>query len=253
MASTRAPGLRSPDRLGKGWDEAVESGGVARSAGDIAASTPVTQVILSRGSVREGFTERPVPDEVMADILRCGLAAPSSKGARPWRLHVVARGPLIQDIADKMHGADGADTYVPHDPVTGAPWPQYQSTVSESAQVLRECTIAVFVENRGVFSRGRATLIANDDKLLAQLVGYGLELMGIGASIQNMLLAAASHGLKGVFMGDVLIADDVIRARLGMDGDPQGVLAFGYSPIEPASRSIADLSDPMHVVWHQHS
>lgn len=54
-----------------------------------------------------------------------------------------------------------------------------------------------------------------------------------------MWLAATERGLAGVFMGDVLIAEQQIRARLGMEGDLVGVVALGFSPAEPRPRRLA--------------
>ena len=128
------------------------------------------------------------------------------------------------------------DEYVPHDPATGRPRPAYVSTVRESAQVLREVAAAIFIENRGLFSDGRAGLIgATRPALAGSLVGFGLEMIGIGAAIENMWLAAEALGVRVAFMGDVVIAEDDICAALGIAGDLAGVLALGFSDVPPAA------------------
>ena len=58
----------------------------------------VVDTILRRHSVREGFSRAPIPIEVLEDIIRCGLAAPSSKNARPWRFHVVMDPLLCEEL-----------------------------------------------------------------------------------------------------------------------------------------------------------
>jgi nitroreductase len=190
----------------------------------------VVEVILRRRSVREGFEPRGVSGEVLEDILRCGMAAPSSKNARPWRFHVVTDAAVLSEIAALVESAEGIDTYVPYDPATGRPRPEWQSTVLESAAVLRQVPVAVFVENRGLFSRSREALVAaTADALAASITGYTLEVMGLGAAVQNMWLAAVACGLSGVFMGDVLIAQPAIQRRLGIEHDLVGVLALGYA------------------------
>lgn len=189
----------------------------------------VVEAILGRHSVREGFSASPVPIDVLEDILRCGMAAPSSKNARPWRFHVVDDRHLLDDIAAMVETADGIDTYVPCDPHTGRPRPEWSSTVIESATVLRSVPVAVFVENLGVFSRGRDALVsATSDALAGSIIGYTLEVIGLGAAVQSMWIAAVSHGLSGVFMGDVLIAERQIQKRLKVAHDLVGVLALGY-------------------------
>jgi nitroreductase len=213
----------------------------------------VIAAMLARRSIREGFDRRPMPVSTMGEIVRCGLAAPSSKNAQPWRMHVVTDRPMLCSLADSVEHADGADEYVPHDPATGRPRTAYVSTVRESAQVLREVSAAIFVENRGLFSNGRSALAGASRPVLADsLVGFSLEMIGIGAAIENMWLAAEALGVRVAFMGDVVIAEDDIRRRLGIAGDLVGVLALGFSDVPvPAGRQRLDERHAEHVVWHE--
>jgi nitroreductase len=213
----------------------------------------VIAAMLARRSIREGFDRQPIPGSVLREIVRCGLAAPSSKNAQPWRMHVVTDRATLGVLADAVEHAKGVDEYVPHDPATGRPRPAYVSTVRESAQVLREVAAAIFIENRGLFSEGRAGLIgATRPALAGSLVGFGLEMIGIGAAIENMWLAAEALGVQVAFMGDVVIAEDDICAVLGITGDLAGVLALGFSDAPlPPRRQRLDEHDAEHVVWHE--
>ena len=213
-------------------------------------STAMVDVVLRRRSVRTGFLPDAVDQHLVEQIVACGLASPSSKNARPARLHVVDDPRLLHRIADAVDAAPGIDTYVPHDPITGAPRPDWPSTVAESAQVLREVPLGIFVENAGVFSGGRSTLLALPPEVLAAcLTGYTLEVLGVGASIQNMWIAANALGLQAVFMGDILIAEAAIAELLGARQDLAGVLAIGHAPApEPPSRP----HDLERVVFHRH-
>ena len=205
----------------------------------------VIEAILSRRSRREGFSPAPVPAAVVEEIVRCGLAAPSSKNARPWRFHVVTGRALRDELAGLVERSSGVETYVPFDPALGGPRPGFSSTVLESAAVLRSAPVAIFVENRGVFGGGRRLLLqASPDGLASSIVGYTFEVMGIGAAVENMWLAAVAHGLDGVFMGDVLIAEREIGRRLSVDGDLVGVLALGYPEdrTEPPGRASGELA-----------
>jgi len=215
-------------------------------------SNEVTRAILTRRSVRERFSRRPIPSPTLREIIRCGLAAPSSKNARPWCLHVVSDTEMLHDLALAVATSEGADTYVPRDPTTGEPRPDWPSTVAESAEVLRGSATAIFIENRGAFSNGRRSLsAATRTNLVGSLVGYTFEILGIGAAVQNMWVAAHALGIQGTFMGDVVIAEDVISRRLGIHRDLVGVLALGYSEDSPPSDRIAyDIDDPGRVVWH---
>lgn len=212
---------------------------------------PAVEAILSRRSVREGFARDPIPVAVLEEVVRCGLSAPSSKNARPWRFHVVTDPSVLEGIAAEISNADEVDAYVPFDPRTGKPWPSWSSTVLESADVLRSVPAAIFVENKGIFSRGRAALVdATPDALAASITGYSLEVMGVGAAVQNLWIAAVAHGLVGVFMGDVLIAEQAIKARLSIESDVAGVLVLGY-PAEGERRgpAVPELASE-NVRWH---
>jgi len=197
------------------------------------------ETILRRRSLRGDYDERPVPRDVIDQIVRCGCAAPSSKNAQPWRIHVVTARSVLAELADAVQTGKDADQYVPFDPVTGMPHPEWPSTVAESAEVLRSVPLALFIENRGEFSHGRHR-VANvpDDLREEALVGYGFEMIGLGAAIAYMWLAACELGLGGVFMGDVQIAEDAIRRRLGMRGDAVGVLALGYTTMAPRPKEL---------------
>lgn len=208
---------------------------------------PMIDTILGRRSIREGFEDRAVPEETIRSIVACGAHSPSSKNAQPWRLHVVTDRALLRSLASAVLHAKNPDRYVPLDPATGAPR-QWDSTVAESAYALGAVPLAIFVENLGRFSSGRATVArAGGNVLRSALVGYGFEMIGLGACIQSMWLAAEHHGLRGVFMGDPLIAETQIGAALGTTNDLAGVLCLGYSTVEPYPRKLED----GRVVWHR--
>jgi len=212
----------------------------------------VTEAILARRSVREGYSNKSVPVGVLEEIVMCGLAAPSSKNAQPWRLHVVCDPEALHRIAALVEGSERAEQFVPHDPETGAPHENLSSSVRESAQVLRSCGAGIFIENRGVFSRGiEALAVASSERRRAALAGYAFEILGVGAAIQNMWIAASALGVQGVFMGDVVIAESAIRSEIAIECDLLGVLALGYSNVvEGGPRREIDMHDSVRAAWY---
>jgi len=189
----------------------------------------VVLAILRRRSVRTGYLADPVPQEDLVHVVRCGLAAPASKAASPWRFTVAEGRDLLDALADDVAAAPGAATYTPHDPRTGRPRARWVSTVAESAEVLRAVPAAILVENSGPFSGGRSAILRSSPAGQALgIVGYELELSGLGAAAQSMWLAANALGLSAVFMGDIAVAEPAIRERLGLAGDLLGALAVGY-------------------------
>ena len=184
-------------------------------------------------------------------ITACGVAGPSSKNAQPWRFHVVTDTSLLSVVVEGIVNSDGVPTYVPVDPNSGLVPAGWESTVLESAAVLKSAAAAIFVENLGHFSGSRTALAHTPPgRLEGRLVAYTLECTGIGAAVQNMWLAALALGLKAAFMGDVGVEEGLVQRVLGMSGDLVGVLVVGYSsaPPEP-KRSVTD--DVDRVVWHR--
>ncbi len=213
----------------------------------------IVNLALRRRSVRSGYLPRPVPREVTEQILRCALAAPASKNASPWSFTVVDRRDRLDALAEDVATAPGRDSYRPHDPSTGLPIPRWPSTVHESADVLREVPLAIFVENRGPFSGGRRSLLhAGHDALALSIVGYELEFAALGAAIENMWLAAIGFGLSAVFMGDVAVAEAAIGERLDIRGDLFGALALGYatsSDLQPRRSTLGEIDSEGLVRW----
>jgi nitroreductase len=163
----------------------------------------------------------------------------------------VTDGLLLDALARDVESSSNIDSYVPYDPATGRPRAEWPSTVLESAAVLRDARVGIFIENTGAFSRGRETLLSASAQALAgSIQGYTFEVLGIGAAIQSMWIAAVAHGLSGVFMGDVVIAETAIKRRLGIERDLVGVLALGYvdQVQETQVQSLFEL-DSTQVHW----
>lgn len=220
---------------------------VSDSRGEVVAT------ILARRSVRAGFDGRPVSVADLRAITDCGLAAPSSKNARPWRLHVVTSRELLDAIASAAEMADDVDSYVPPDPLTGEPSPLFESTVRESAAALRAASAAIALENRGVYIKNTAWLASRSaEAIAASLTAYGLEVLGLGAALENMWLAANSLGIQAAFLGDLAVGAARVQDLLGLEGDFIGLLALGYSATTPPPRREppAETQSQQPVVWH---
>lgn len=71
----------------------------------------VIDAIHRRRNIRHGFSDQPVPDPVIDDIVQCALVSPSSKNAQPWRLHVVTDTAILTELADAVQSARHAERY----------------------------------------------------------------------------------------------------------------------------------------------
>jgi nitroreductase len=210
----------------------------------------VVELLLGRRSVRTGYDGRPIPHDVLERIVRCGCAAPRSKNAGPARLTVVTDRARLSRIAEAVSNAPGGDDYTPHDPRTGRARPGWTTSVVESAEVLAGAPVGIFVENAAPFSGGRAALLQAESRARSlAVVGFELELVGVGAAIENLWLAALAEGLSAAFLGDVGVAEESIRRELGLRGDLVGALVVGYaapSHVPPPRQTTAD---ELNVRW----
>ena len=90
------------------------------------------------------------------------------------------------------------------------------------------------------------SIIKSSDTCLAVFFhlpsGYNRDkdMMGIGACIQNMLLAAHSLGIGAVWLGEILNKKENVRSLLEVSDDNElvAVIALGYSNENPAGKRI---------------
>ena len=62
------------------------------------------QTILNRKSVRE-YSDREISPEVINDLLRAGMAAPSSRDRRPWQFIVLSDRAIMNDLSGQLKNA----------------------------------------------------------------------------------------------------------------------------------------------------
>ncbi|HAA37827.1 MAG TPA: nitroreductase family protein [Firmicutes bacterium] len=57
------------------------------------------KTILTRRSIRK-FTEQPIADELLEELLRAAMSAPSGRNARPWQFIVVRERELLDGMRE---------------------------------------------------------------------------------------------------------------------------------------------------------
>lgn len=75
----------------------------------------VMNAILTRRSIRK-FTADPIPDDVMDDIVKAALHAPSGMGKQTWQFTVITNKDVISRLVDAIGtalGREGYDMYHP--------------------------------------------------------------------------------------------------------------------------------------------
>ena len=175
------------------------------------------EAISERRSIRK-YQDKPLPDEVVRQILEAAVLAPSGKNSQPWRFYVVRedkRAEMVRVMREGMAHAQEAGV-----PLGSAEW---------TARIMERTPVTVFVFN------GNAPLDARPEDLGA-LLGGSVAVQAIGAAIQNMLLAAVELGVGSLWICDVLYACDELTAWLGETHQMIAAVSFGYPDEAPGAR-----------------
>ena len=150
------------------------------------------------------YTSKQIVRDDIIKILTAASWAPSGNNLQPWRFSVVTNSELIEKLSSLT---------IYHKWVQGAP-----------------CLIAVFLDTKII-----------DDKIPNI---YLKHVQSIGASIQNMLLAAYEIGLGTCWIGEILKNEDEVKKLIGVKNDLQlmAVISVGY-PSKDSKSNRKDISE----------
>jgi nitroreductase len=70
----------------------------------VASKNQTVETIVNRKSVRE-YLNREISPEIITDLLKAGMAAPSSRDRRPWQFIVVSDKAILSDLGRKLMSA----------------------------------------------------------------------------------------------------------------------------------------------------
>ena len=170
------------------------------------AANPVEAAILSRQSMRE-FLPRPVPREVISRLLELASRAPSGTNTQPWKAYVLqgaSRDELVRKVC-QVHDALRAN-------------PELAAEYREEYDYYPEKWVSPYIDRRRENGWGLYGLLGigkgDKDKMHAQqqrnftffdapvglmftvdrVMGRG-SLVDYGMFLQNLMVAARSHGL----------------------------------------------------------
>jgi F420 biosynthesis protein FbiB-like protein len=196
---------------------------------------PTLQSIFERRSLRR-YHARPVPREILEQILQAGTWAPSAHNRQPWRFAVLeefaskeglalAMGARLRQDLERDHVPQAVidkDVQRSYDRLTSAP---VVIVVSLTLEDMDTYTDAARAENERVMAV-QSTAMAG----------------------QNMLLAAHSLGLGACWMCAPLFCPDVVVDALNLPDawQPQGIITMGY-PAQERSKTREPIET--RVLW----
>ena len=189
-------------------------------------------LLRGRRSVRK-FRDRPVPRELIEQILEAARWAPSPHGRQPWRFIVLTRPELKNLLADRMgetwrHNLqmDGQDSGV-----VNLRLDKSRQRILNAPVIILPC---LYLEDLDRYPDERRQA---DETTMA--------IQSIGAAIQNMLLMAYDLGLDAGWMCAPLFCPEIVCDALNLDTRliPQAMLTVGYAAADPQRRERLPLSN----------
>ncbi len=188
--------------------------------------------IYDRRSIRK-FTDKPIPQKNITDIIQSGIKAPSSKNRQPWKYIVVqgnAKEEMLEVFRQGIEREENDNALLPESK-------QHIAAAKYTVDIMAEAPTIIFVVN----SLGKSIL----SELTPEERVYEIcNIQSIGASIQNMLLTATEKGIGSLWICDIYFAYSELCKWLGSDGQLIAAIAFGYpneSPKERPRRKIEDI------------
>lgn len=200
----------------------------------------IKEAITSRISVR-GYLLKPVPQEIIKEILELSLKSPSAVNTQPWEFTVVT-GEILNNIRKENIECFLKDTPV-HDrtsPYTGI---YRQRRVELAVDIFKLMDIQrEDMENRLEWTKrgfrffdAPAAIIISVDKSLEG----SWALFDVGAIAQTICLAAMSYGLGTCIEDQGVMYPEVIRKYANIPDDKEIIIgiAIGYpDPEFPANK-----------------
>ncbi len=188
--------------------------------------------IYDRRSIRK-FTDKPIPQKDITDIIQSGIKAPSSKNRQPWK-YIVVQGNVKEEMLEVFRQGiereENDNALLPESK-------QHIAAAKYTVDIMAEAPTIIFVVN----SLGKSIL----SELTPEERVYEIcNIQSIGASIQNMLLTATEKGIGSLWICDIYFAYSELCKWLGSDGQLIAAIAFGYpneSPKERPRRKIDDI------------
>lgn len=169
----------------------------------------VDDAIRGRRSIRK-YTDKPVPMQLVREVLEAGTWAPSAKNGQQWRF-IVLTGEAKKKLTTLFRNE--------LETLTKKIGLKNMGSSFGSCDVMEEAPVLVMVWN------------ANDSKLLEKS-----SLQSVAAAIQNMLLKAYSLGLGSLWICDIYYATEALTECLSKPWSLVAAVTLGWPAVSPEPR-----------------
>ena len=187
--------------------------------------------IYDRRSIRK-FQEKDVPVELLNKILDAGRVAPSAKNRQPWKYIVFGNGSKEELLKAMEEGLEREENGITEIPKSGYGIPDAKNTLS----IMKEAPIIIVVLNTNAKS---PFLQIDNDERISEIC----DTLSIGASIENMLLAAEEIGLGTLWIANTCFAYPELVTFLNTEEQLVGAIAVGYANESPRQRPRKEMDE----------
>lgn len=184
------------------------------------------EAIKTRHSTR-AFTDQPVPDEILTQIVADAQLAPSWGNSQPWRVYI-ATGDSLERIKTRFHD-DAQNGLTENADLSKAHRGDFSSFASQNMghwvgtfRPVIESDSETYWDSRNHLYR--ATAIAY---LVLDQNPNSWSIYDLGAFSQNLMLSATARGIQSVPSYELVKYPDVIREELHLPKDK--VIAMGIA------------------------
>lgn len=187
--------------------------------------------IYDRRSIRK-FSNKPISQKDITDIIQSGIKAPSSKNRQPWKYIVIqgkSKEEMLKVFRQGIEREENERALLPQSK-------QYIATAKYTVDIMSEAPTVIFVVN----TLGKSIL---EDLTLEEHVYEICNIQSISASIQNMLLAATEKGIGSLWICDIYFAYPELYEWLDSEGQLIAAIAFGYPNEFPKERPRKNIDD----------
>lgn len=187
--------------------------------------------IYDRRSIRK-FQEKDVPVELLNKILDAGRVAPSAKNRQPWKYIVFGnehKKELLKAMEEGLEREEKGTTSIPKSR-HGIP------DAKNTLRIMQEAPIIIVVLNTNAKS---PFLQIDNDERISEIC----DSLSIGASIQNMLLAAEEMGIGTLWIANTCFAYTELVTYLNTEEQLVGAIAIGYANENPGQRPRKKMSE----------
>lgn len=187
--------------------------------------------IYDRRSIRK-FQKKDVPVELLKQIIDAGRVAPSAKNRQPWKYIVFGNGSKEELLKAMGEGLEREENGITEIPKSGYGIPDAKNTL----KIMKETPIIIVVLNTNAKS---PFLQIDNDERISEIC----DTLSIGASIENMLLAAEEIGLGTLWIANTCFAYPELVTFLNTEEQLVGAIAVGYANESPGQRPRKEMDE----------